>query len=282
MHLLTTTATSLDDIVEAVDLGQSPGEIAILSFADSDLTGLAAAWEAEGTILPSVRLAHLRDLRHPMSVDLWIERVGAHAKVVVIRLLGGLEWWRYGIERLSALARERGIALAVLPGEDRDDVRLAAASTLPAPELDALLHFFREGGRDNLRALLRRLAFHAGQDLALREPQPVPRLAGYLPGEGAVDLERLIASLQAGHPVVPIVFYRALLLADDTAPVDALCAALGARGLAPAALFVTSLKDREAGALLRETFERLTPALIVTMTAFAAGGGSDEPAPLDA
>jgi cobaltochelatase CobN len=282
MHLLTTSSTNLDEIVEAVDLGQTPGDIAILSFADSDLAALAAAWEAERASLPSVRLAHLRDLRHPMSVDLWIDRVGAHAKVMVVRLLGGLDWWKYGIERLFALARERGIALAVLPGEDRDDVRLAAASTLPAQELDALLHFFREGGRDNLRALLRRLAHLAGHDLALREPRPVPRLAGYLPGEGAVDIERLAASLQTGHPVVPVVFYRALLLADDTAPVDALCTALAARGLAPAALFVTSLKDREAGVFLRETFERLNPALIVTMTAFAAGGGSDEPAPLDA
>src|SRR3984885_13077097 len=282
MHLLTTSSTGLDEIVEAVDLGQPPGDIAILSFADSDLSGLAAAWEAERAVLPSVRLAHLRDLRHPMSVDLWIERVGAHAKVIVVRLLGGLDWWKYGIERLSALARERGIALAVLPGEDRDDVRLAAASTLPRQELDALLRFFREGGRNNLRALLRRLAHHAGHDLELREPQPVPRLAGYLPGEGAVDLNRLIASLKAGHPVVPIVFYRALLLADDTAPVDALCAALAARGLAPAALFVTSLKDREASAFLHRVLERLKPSLIVTMTAFAAGGGADDPTPLDA
>src|SRR5580698_5309008 len=282
MHLLTTSSTNLDEIVEAVDLGQTPGDIAVLSFADSDLAALAAAWETERANLPSVRLAHLRDLRHPMSVDLWIDRVGANAKVIVVRLLGGLDWWRYGIERLSALARERGIALAVLPGEDRDDSRLAAASTLPQQELDALLGFFREGGRDNLRALLRRLAHHAGRDLALREPQPVPRLAGYLPGEGAVALDRLAASLQAGHPAVPIVFYRALLLADDTAPVDALCAALAARGLAPAALFVTSLKDREAGAFLRQALERLKPALIVTMTAFAAGGGTDEPAPLDA
>jgi cobaltochelatase CobN len=282
MHLLTTSSTNLDEIVEAVDLGQTPGDIAVLSFADSDLAALAAAWKVERANLPSVRLAHLRDLRHPMSVDLWIDRVGAHAKVIVVRLLGGLDWWKYGIDRLSALARERGIALAVLPGEDRDDVRLAAASTLPAQELDALLRFFREGGRDNLRALLRRLAHHAGHDLALCKPQPVPRLAGYLPGEGAVDLDRLMASLQAGHPVVPIVFYRALLLADDTAPVDALCAALAARGLAPAALFVTSLKDREASAFLRQTLERLKPSLIVTMTAFAAGGGADEPTPLDA
>src|SRR5579859_1145392 len=188
MHLLTTSSTNLDDIVEAVDLGQTPGDIAVLSFADSDLAVLAAAWEAERASLPSVRLAHLRDLRHPMSVDLWIDRVGAHAKVILVRLLGGLDWWRYGIDRLAALARNRGSVLAVLPGEDRDDPRLDAASTLPADELRRLLQYFREGGPGNLGALLRRLARHAGCALQAHEPTAVPRLAGYLPGHGALPL----------------------------------------------------------------------------------------------
>ena len=303
MHLLATTATNLDEIVEAVDLGQPPGDIAILSFADSDLTGLAAAWEAERAVLPSVRLAHLRDLRHPMSVDLWIERVAAHAKIIVVRLLGGLDWWKYGIERLSALARERGIVLAVLPGEDRDDARLVAASTLPAAQLETLLNYFREGGGENLRGLLRRLAGYAGCDLETPGPKPVPRHAGYRPGQGAVGLDQLVASLEAGacpgkvetgfpnrtcdhasieNAVIPIVFYRALLLASDTAAIDALCAALAARGLAPAPLIVTSLKDRDAAAFLCDALARLRPSVIVTMTAFAAGGSDSEPSPLDA
>jgi len=282
MHLLTTSSTGLDEIVEAVDLGQPPGDIAILSFADSDLSGLAAAWQAERDVLPNVRLAHLRDLRHPMSVDLWIDRVGARAKVILVRLLGGLDWWKYGIERLSVLARERGIALAVLPGEDRDDSRLATASTLPAQQLEELLRFFREGGPDNLRGLLRRLARQAGADLELREPKPLPRLAGYVPGKGAVDLEQLMASLDPGKPVVPVIFYRAMLLASDTAPIDLLCEAIAARGLAPAALVITSLKDRDAAAFLRDAFAKLDPALIVTTTAFAAGGSADEPTVLDA
>ena len=282
MHLLTTSSTNLDEIVEAVDLGQPPGDIVVLSFADSDLAGLAAAWEAERAALPSVRLAHLRDLRHPMSVDLWIDRVGAQAKVIVVRLLGGLDWWKYGIERLSALARERCIALAVLPGEDRDDTRLTAASTLPEPELDTLLRYFREGGRENMRALLRQLARHAGRNLEARAPKKLPRMAGYLPGEGAVELDRLVATLEPGKPVVPIIFYRALLLAADTAPVDALCAALAARGVAPAALLVPSLKDRDAADFLRQALARLEPALIVTMTAFAAGGRGDATSPLEA
>src|SRR3984885_11543630 len=282
MHLLTTSSTNLDEIVEAVDLGQTPGDIVVLSFADSDLAGVAAAWQAERAALPSVRLAHLRDLRHPMSVDLWIDRVAAHAKVIVVRLLGGLEWWKYGIERLSVLARARGIVLAVLPGEDRDDSRMSAASTLPPYDLDALLRFFREGGRDNLRGLLRELARHAGYQFESAEPKPVPRFAGYLPGAGAIDLDRLASSIPPGKSVIPILFYRALLLADDTAAVDALCDALSSRGLAPAPLMVTSLKDSEAASFLAAAFAQLEPAVIVTMTAFAAGGTIGKPPPLDA
>src|ERR1700752_1920694 len=115
MHLLATSSTALDDLVGPLDLGQPPGDLVILSFADSDLAGIAAAWAMERDALPSLRLAHLRDLRHPMSVDLWIERVGSHAKVILVRLLGGLDWWRYGVAPPAGLAREGGHALAVAP-----------------------------------------------------------------------------------------------------------------------------------------------------------------------
>src|SRR5215467_393999 len=299
MHLLATSSASLDDIVEPLDLGQPPGDIAVLSFADSDLAGLAAAWAIERARLPSVRLAQLRDLRHPMSVDLWIERVGQHARVIVVRLLGGLDWWRYGVERLGAVARERGIALALLPGEDRDDPRLAEASTLPTDELATLLRFFREGGRENLAALLRRLARHAGAAVEAPAPRSVPRLAGYLPNRGAIDLDALASALGAcsgeveagsptttcanersSRPVVPIVFYRSMLLAADMAPIDALCAALHARGLAAAPLMVPSLKDADAAAFVRDALARLRPAAVVTTTGFAIGDGADA-TPLD-
>ena len=275
MHLLTTTSTTLDEIVAAVDLRQPPGDIAVLSFAESDLAGLATAWAMEQDALPSVRLTQLSDLRHPLSVDLWIERVGRHAKVILVRLLGGLDFWRYGVERLTAIAREHDILLALLPGEDRDDPRLAELSTLPAIELNCLLAFFREGGTQNLRALLRRLARHAGAELDVHQPRPVPRTAGYLAEIGPVDLDRLVVSLDPGRPVVPIVFYRAMLLATDLAPIDALCATLSARGLAPAPLVVPSLKDEAAAEFLRHALAQLDPAVIVTTTAFAAGNAAD-------
>ena len=40
MHLLATSSTTLDEVVEPVDLGQTPGDVVVLSFADTDLAGL--------------------------------------------------------------------------------------------------------------------------------------------------------------------------------------------------------------------------------------------------
>jgi len=273
MHLLQTSATTLDDIAEPIDLGQSPGDIVVLSFTDSDLTGLAAAYAAERGNLPSVRLAHLRDLRHPMSIDLWIDAVAQHAKVIVVRLLGGLDWWRYGVEMLAETARARGIGLAILPGEDRDDARLFELSTLEGDDLETLLAYFREGGQANLKGLLRCLAVHAGTALDVPAPSAFPRSGAYLPGAGALDLQALREWLDPDRPVVPILFYRAALLAADSAPIDGLCAALMARGLAPAPLFVPSLKDPGAIEFVCTAFEQLCPSVIVTTTAFAAGDG---------
>ncbi|TCK29064.1 cobaltochelatase CobN subunit [Ancylobacter aquaticus] len=296
MHILTTTSSSLDDLVEPVDLGQTPGEMVVVSFADSDLGALAAAMAQApqgGAGLPSLRLANLRDLRHPMSVDLWVDKVGSRARIVVVRLLGGLDWWRYGVDRLAAEARARGFALAVLPGEDRDDPRLAEASTLEAAELAALLGYFRAGGPANMGALLRVLAGHAGREMDAAPPAALP-LAGFYEGGGAsllttgldpatqpsrpVLAEKLGPRVKPGdeggaeraRPAIPLIFYRSMALAGDTAPVDALCAALVARGLDPRPIFVASLKEPSSIAFLKGALAGMEPAVILTLTAFAA------------
>jgi len=300
MHILSTTSASLDDLVEPVDLRQSPADIVALSFSDSDLAGLAAAYERNATPLPSMRLAALRDLRHPMSVDLWIDSVAAHAKIILVRILGGYEWWRYGCDQLAAVARAKGIALAMLPGECRDsDARLDECSTLPQPELDALLEYFREGGPDNMQALMGRLAGLAGAPTVDAAPVAVPK-AGYYEwrpypppcGEGGPQGRVGVAMKGATPsgppprpaarvdpprkgegegPTVPILFYRSMLLASDVAPIDALCAALAQRGINPVPIFVASLKDPASVAFVENALHDLGPQAIVTCTAFASG-----------
>jgi len=271
MHILTTTSASLDDLAEPVDLRQTPADIVALSFTDSDLAGLAAAWKADAGRLPSMRLAALRDLRHPMSVDLWIDSVARHAKIILVRILGGYDWWRYGCDQLASAARTHGIKLALLPGECRDeDLRLIEASTLPREELEGLLDYFREGGPANMSALVQKLARLAGSQAEAAEPVSVPKAGYYYPGLGvAKELDGNNTHVHA--PVIPILFYRSMLLAADVAPIDALFEALGQRGMLPVPIFVSSLKDPASLAFVETALAALKPAVIIAATAFASG-----------
>lgn len=284
MHILTTTSASLDEIAEPVDLRQTPADVVALSFTDSDLAGLASAWKADAQGLPSMRLAALRDLRHPMSVDLWIDSVARHAKVILVRILGGYDWWRYGCDQLAATARAKGIKLALLPGECRDeDLRLIEASTLPREELAHLLGYFREGGPANMKGLVHRLAKLAGHEALSADPVEVPKAGYYEPGLGVVPTSPLGGgraagpgggrSSKTGHPapVIPILFYRSMLLAADVAPIDALTAELRQSGIAAMPIFVSSLKDRTSLAFVAAAFAAHAPTAIITATAFASG-----------
>src|SRR5271168_3030870 len=154
MHIARIETRSLDEAAEAVDLGQSPAEVVLLSFTDSDLAAFAAAWDRMSEPRPSLRLANLAALKHPYSVDLYLETVCSRARFILVRLLGGIAYWRYGVEQLAALAKARGIALALIPADRFEDARLAEASTLDGASLRLLWGYFEEGGPYNMAACL--------------------------------------------------------------------------------------------------------------------------------
>ena len=287
MHIANVTSTSLNDQIEPVDLGQTPADVLVLSFSDSDLGAIKRAYElaqAEKTMGAqelTMRLAALKDLRHPMSVDLWLERTATSAKVIVVRVLGGYEWWSYGCDRLAAVARAQNIKLALLPGESHDhDDRLAALSTMSQDDQDELLALFREGGVGAMTVLIDRLAALAGHEPiysneGVSQVAQAPQWGFYAPGRGVVPIahftERIAISRQ---PVVPILFYRAMLLAGECAPVEALAAKLARRGMLAVPIFVPTLKDAAVQDFLLDSARALSPAVIVTTTAFAAAIGT--------
>src|SRR6516165_3987466 len=117
MHLLRTETRLLDEAEAAIDLGQTPAEILFLSFSDSDLSLVTAAAEGRPQNAMSLRLANLGLLKHPYSVDLYVEKAASHARFVLVRLLGGLDYWRYRVEEVSRAARAQGFGLAVVPGD---------------------------------------------------------------------------------------------------------------------------------------------------------------------
>jgi len=269
MHLLAARQEDLDAGPQAVDLGQTPAELVVLSFSDSDLTALASTWKRQRDRLPTLRLANLARLGHPLSVDLYVDSVIRKAKLVVLRLLGGAGYWRYGLDHVSAACREAGIALAVLPGDAQPDLSLDGFGTVPQDAARRLWRYFTEGGPDNMAHLLTYAATLAGHDAPWREPAPVPRFGVYEGWTGRIE-----------GPVAPVVFYRSHLLAGDLEPVHALCDALAARGLSPLPLFVASLKEPDCAAWMRATLTARNAAVVLNLTGFSAA--REDGSPLEA
>jgi len=278
MHLLATTPGVIADGSVAVDLAQSLGDIVLLSSADTEIALLAAAQSrlrARNPTAPRLRLAPILRLAHNFSVDLYMETV-AGARLAIARLLGGSAYWPYGVERLVETCRERSIPLALLPGDDRPDPELAQLSTLPPDSVHRLRRYLAEGGPANAENLLRYAGSLIGHDAEWAEPAALLRAGLYWPDRALPSLDDITREWRGSGGVVPIVFYRALVQSGNTAPVDALVGALAARRLRPLPVFVQSLKDGEAAALLGDVFAAAPPAVILSATGFSVNAAAGE------
>lgn len=309
MHILLRETHGLEEAAVAEDLRQSPADLVVLSFADSDLCAFAAGWQAgraraisakvdtgfarENAIeqtrgasdppdqvggcstLPSLRLANLARLAHPLSVDLYVENTLVHARAILIRLLGGLDYWRYGVEQVRAVADARGIKLAIVPGDGRADPRLDDASNLPVAVLRRLQALCDIGGARAAEAALAELSRAAGFSAA-----PLPAVAalpahGYFPGDP--DARPVKPPVPGEAPRALVVFYRAFVLADDLEPVDRLMTEFAARGVRPVGVFVDSLKAAATDRWLRRELQHIRPEVIVNATAFSARDADGSP-----
>jgi cobaltochelatase CobN len=270
MHLLAARPGTIADGSAAVDLEQTPGEIVMLTAADTELACLAEAHRRRANPqTPSLRLANLLFLGHNLSVDLYLESVVQHARLVVVRLLGGERYWPYGVEQLSALARQKGIALALLPGDDRPDPELVRRSTLPADTLERLWRYLVEGGIENAGQMLDYAASLIGYERDWREPRPLLRAGLYWPGKSEPDLAAIRAHWREGRPRTLIVFYRALLQAGQMEAIDGLIRALDRAGLDALPVHAASLKEPMAAALIEKLVAETGPDVILNATAFA-------------
>jgi cobaltochelatase CobN len=278
MHVVFRESHGLEETATAVDLGQDPADLVVLSFSDSDLAAFAAGWRRGQKSLPSLRLANLIALRHPLSVDTYVERTLSPARGILVRLIGGESYWPYGIAALHELAKRRGIALAVLPADGRDDARLDALSTVPVSTLRRLRVLCDAGGAVAAEVAIAQLALasglYAGPVFGETE---IPDMGFYDPAKGAFASP----PPSDGRPHALVTFYRSYLTAADTGPVDALIGALRERGFDACGAFATSLKAPGVAEWLRAHFAEHPPAAIVNATAFSAMG-DDGTTPFDA
>ncbi len=283
MHLLVAQRGIIQDGGEAVDLDLRPADIVVLSAADSDLASLAAAHAELGEVAPSLRLANLMQVAHPMSVDLLVANTLRRSKLVVVRLLGGKSYWSYGLESLRAAAAATDLKLAALPGDARPDPELEAVSNLDGATLRLLHEYLQEGGPQNAVNFLRQCAHVLGHGEAPPEPAPLLKAGLWHPELGVCDPEGLRRKFRSGRPVAAICFYRALVQSAGTEAIASLVEALDRHGLNAMPVFVSSLKDDSCEAIVRGLFARFTPQVVLNATGFAISspGGQSTSTVLD-
>ena len=269
MHLLKAQPGVVADGSEAVDLGQTPGDIVVLSAADTELASLAAARATLGATFPSVRLANLMQLSHNASVDLYCEAVIAEARLVIVRLLGGKSYWPYGVEQIVETCAATGAALVLLPGDDQPDPELAAHSTAGTEAYRRLWSYLLHGGAANARSFLAYAATLIGRRFDWLEPAELPRAGIWWPGmdhPGLTDLQQVWTN---DSPVAALVFYRALVQADNVAPVRALVEALGRNGVNCLPVYCTSLKDPVSAGIIESLLAESEAGVVLNGTGFA-------------
>ena len=319
MHLLQAQPGEISDGAEPVDASQTPADIIFISAADTELAALSEAratlsagrpgldpgprpaesLASRPRITPgaaggkafdlSLRLANLNWLAHPYSVDLYIENTALKSRLVVARILGGEGYWTYGLEQFAARLSAAGILFAALPGDDKPDEALFRASTVDRETWEALWAYFVEGGPENAANFLR-YCDHALNGAEKPEAaRPLLRAGVYWPGETAATLDGVRENWTDGAPVVPIVFYRALLQGAGLQPVNRLVRSLLREGMNPLPIFVASLKDQVSAATLASIFAEAPPAVVLNATSFAVSspdpsnwGGERPSTPLDA
>ncbi|APG91477.1 cobaltochelatase subunit CobN [Sinorhizobium americanum] len=293
MHLLLAQKGTIADGNEAIDLGQNPADILFLSAADTELASIAAAHRRR-VGAKSLRIASLMSLMHPMSVDTYVERTARHAKLIVVRPLGGASYFRYVLEALYAAAVAGKFQIAVLPGDDKPDPGLEPFSTVSTEDRRRLWAYFTEGGADNAGLFLdyAEALIDGGE-----KPQPARPLlkAGiWWPGRGVIGVAEWMRTAggraEGGNhpdmlptPTVAICFYRALVQSGETKPVEALIEALAEEGMRPLPVFVSSLKDQVSIGTLEAIFAEAAPDVVMNATGFAvsAPGADRQPTVLE-
>ena len=268
MHRIAATPGGWNPDTEGVVfIEQTPAPIIILTAADTDIQMLATAVNQLPSDFPEVRVANILNLQQELSIDTYADTVLSHAKVIILRLLGGRAYWSYGLEVVKEIAAENDILLFILPGDDRPDPTLISHSTVSLSLVNKLWHYFIEGGIENCRHSLQFVAdLGCGKNYQPPQVKSVPRVGIYS--------SPFLPKTETTQGNIAILFYRAHYLAGNTAPIDLLCEKVAQKNLSPLPIFVSALSQEEIQAEVLEYCQNVE--LILNTTSFSLAKFGDE------
>jgi cobaltochelatase CobN len=226
-----------------VYVDQSPGDIIFLSASDTELATFSEAYKKiyiQDSSIPSIRLSNLANFRQELTVDTYSDEVLANAKLIVVRILGGKNYFGYLVEQVIAINRDHKVPVIFLPGHDSMDYELIQCSSIDTTFFHQLWKYFLVMDVKNSSSVLK-LLFNKffSLNLAVDEPLSAPEIFLYHPADGIINTEHVTAK----NAEAVIIAYRAHYLSNNLAPVLHLVYELKERNIASVIVFVTSLRE---------------------------------------
>lgn len=252
------------DIEGVIFVSQTPADIIFITSADTDIQTTAACLEKLPPAFPPIRVVNLLQLQQELSIDTYAEEVLYHARVIIVRILGGRSYWSYGLEVCRQVANETNAFLFILPGDNRPQPELFASSNVSLPLVTELWRYFTEGGVDNFANAFKFVANNClGTNFPCHPPKVIPRFGVYF-------------SSQTPKIDVALLFYRSHFLAGNIRPVDSIIQALIRQNLSVIALYLLSLKEQDIQLEIGELIAEKKVDIILNTTSFSLARIGDE------
>ena len=101
MHLINNKSFITNNGSDSLENIQSPADIIFLTSADTEITLLSKSLRKLKD-RPSVRIQNILNLSDDNTVDTYIKKTLSKAKIVIVRILGGRNYWSYGVDQILA------------------------------------------------------------------------------------------------------------------------------------------------------------------------------------
>lgn len=269
MHLIATIPGGWnpnDDGVFYIE--QEPGDIVFLSAADTELFAVNKAYakcHEKDNSIPSLRMSNLTYFKQELTIDTYIDEVVSKAKLVVLKLLGGVSYFSYLCESIVESAEENGFEVIFLPGDAKPDLELMQLSTVDLKLVDHFWKLLLAGGTSNTDQFVETMLSTANGDVVtMTAPEA-------LPDQFFMDRSKKWSSkIDMGDDPWCLIFsYRSYYLSDNLASIEALMEELADQGIQSAVFFAQGYRDPQLATQLIDGFEETPPSVIVNTTGFS-------------
>lgn len=263
MHRIAGESVGPDAERELILVEHSPACVLFISTADTDLILLEQAWKLIPDA-PSAAFVQALPFRQPASADAYVREHVATADTVVLRLLGGSNYYSHLLGAIeNARAEGKCGRIITLSADAQPDETYARLTDLVPLANERLSRLFLESGPGNIFCAARWIC-------SLPNEQPPPEVvpvpvAGISCLTNGQDITRHLPV--AGH--VWVVFYRAFELSGDLDGIKTLCSAISQRGLYVVPIFAQTLRDSETRQALLSIATVNPPSVILCLHQFS-------------